>query len=229
MKYNLLWLVLVLALVACGQASPTVDTEATAGVEKEEAEVLQAFAAYQSALLAGDSLAALNMVDMETVQWYQDVLDQALNAPRSELNQFTFSRKYTVLRVRHELSREELEAASGEEIFVRAVNQGWIDRASVENVKLGQVQVQDGTATISAQLAAQLASQLAPEQPVFQLVKEYGQWRMALYKQLPPVDAAIEQMIAESGLSENEFIVLALEAATGLQAHESIFEGPRVD
>jgi hypothetical protein len=217
MKYSLFLLMLVLTF-ACGQASPTPDAESTAAAEKEATDVLQAFAACQSALLAEDGLAALNLVDMKTVQWYQDALDHALTMPRSELDRLTFSHKYIILRLRHELSQAELEASSGEEIFVRAVNRGWIDRASVENVELGQVQVQGGEAWISLQLA--------PEQPAFQLVKEYGQWKVALYKLLPLADSAIEQIVAESGLAEDEFIVLALEAATGLRVDEGIFDGP---
>jgi hypothetical protein len=188
---------------------------------EDEMAILSTFEDYRSALLAADGQGALELVDSMTVQWYTDILADALTMPREKLDDLTFFEKYMVLRIRHGLSQEALEAMTGQELFVTAVAQGWIDSSSLEDIQLGRTQVQADEAD-----EAWLSLEQAPDVPVFHFVKENEQWKFALCRTFEQVNAVFEQEVAESGYSEDRFIKILLERASDSRVDERIFDGP---
>jgi hypothetical protein len=183
----------------------------------EEILIQQVFEQYRSALLQGDGEAALAALDLETIDWYEQVIEFALTLDRDDLNRLDFIEKFTVLRLRHEFSRDELEDLTGDELIKIAIENGWISRSSVESLELEDVEVNDlrGIVTITG-----------ISEPLFLFVKEDGQWKFMLWKVTALGNPAFEQLVAESGLSEDEFVIGILEALSSFQVDERIFDGP---
>ena len=107
----------------------------------EESLIRQSFEEYREALLEGDSEAAILVVDQKSIDWYGDVLEYALALEREEVARLDFVEKFTLLRLRHEFSKEELEGFTGEDVLKIGIDNGWISKSSVEAMELVDIQV----------------------------------------------------------------------------------------
>lgn len=206
-------------------AQPTLETKAPIEqsedkeVESQDIQDIRAvFQQYREALLESNGQAAAELVDAKTIQWYGNVLQDALFLEKDDLLSLDILKKFTVLRLRQEFKRDELEAMTGRGLFILAVNQGWISQESVEKAELAEVKTENDYAVASIKEA--------PTMPAFYFIKEDGQWRLALWQIFPLAIQSLEASAAESGLSEEEFVFFILEQISGTPVNESILEGP---
>jgi len=229
MKTRRSWIMaLILVLVGCASApatprptrTPRPSPTVTPTLDAEDGDVLQVFEDYRAALLQVDGAAAVDLVDAGTIDWYEDTLGLALSASRSELNRLDALQKFMVLRLRLDLAKADLEALTGRSLFVYAVDHGWILSEEAESMRLGRVEVQEDAGE------AWVSIEQAPDMPLFYMVKQDGHWRIALWQSLASTNRYMEQAISGSGLSEDAFMLQALESYSGSQVDERIFEGP---
>src|SRR5438128_2585885 len=109
MKANhALWLILVLSA-------------ATSAVAETDSEIQATFRKYRHALIIGDGEAAWSILDTRTTDFYSKVVVDAVKLPKSELDKLGFTHKFTILKLRHEFRKAELERLSGHEFFVTAI------------------------------------------------------------------------------------------------------------
>lgn len=183
----------------------------------EETLIRQVLEEYRSALLQGDGKTAIQLVDSKTIDWYDQVLAFALTLERDDLDRLDFTEKFIVLRLRHEFSLDQLEDLIGEEVLIIGIERGWISHSSVESMELEDIEVHDlrGFVTFDEMI-----------EPIFVFVKEDGQWKFMLWKLAALGNVAFVQLVEESGLTEDEFIIGILEALSSFQVDERIFDGP---
>jgi hypothetical protein len=195
---------------------------AVAAADDQAAEVVavkQVFSAYKTALLEGNGSAAADVVNGGTIQYYSDILEHVLHTPRAKLGELDLISKFMVLRIRHELTKPEIEKLTGRELFVLGVNKGWISKATVAEIELIEIKVREKDASGSIAVAPQL--------PVFHFRKESGVWKLNLLASFELGNRAIKAQIAESGLTEEQFILQALEAISPRRVDQRILDGPR--
>lgn len=181
--------------------------------------IREVFAAYKDALLTGDGDVASNMMDRATIDWYGDAVSDALKLGREDLNQLNLLRKFTVLRLRLEFSRDDLAKMTGKGLFGLAVTNGWISKSTVEKIALA-------TITVHGRLAsASIESQ--PGVPLFYFTNEDQNWRLALTKSFPVANAVFRKWCDESGVPEDEYLLSMLGAVSKFRVDKSILDGPR--
>jgi len=203
----------VFALVSCSGRS---DEEEKTTVEEKVTEVFQK---YRTALLEKDGLAAWSLVDFHTQNYYAEALRDALSMPKTDLDRLDFLHKLTVLRLRHEYRKSELQQLTGQKVFVIGIANGWISRSTVESIKpFHRIAVNGNYA------AAYL--QEAPEAPTFHFIDEGSDWKLALWKSFELANQAMDQMRQQSGLSQRDFIIKLLESVSKYTMNEAIFDGP---
>jgi hypothetical protein len=107
-----------------------------------------------------------------------------------------------------------------EEVFIYAVNQGWIGKDSVLDSDIGQLQVFGNDAS------GEYVRGGKPTPLKFRLTKEEGNWKIDLTALTPPADQAISLLIKKEGLDEDAFIVGLVESVSGKKVSPSIWQPP---
>jgi len=140
----------------------------------EQAAVRKTFLAYQAALKSKDGEAAAKLLDSGTLKAYETFVVQAQNLKREQLAKLELVELVNVLRLRHELTPEELAAAKGQAVFARSVEEGWISDQSLLTGQVGRISVHDDRADVSR------ADK--PFTPAFFFVEEKDGWRYDLLR-----------------------------------------------
>ncbi len=184
-----------------------------------EEDIRATFENYRLALLAEDGEKAWDVIDFQTRKIYEKYADQSLTLSQTELNSVDFISKITVLRLRLELKKKQLQEMNGEELFIYAIQKGMISKASAQRIKLEKITMNGNEAQ------AYLAT--APSIPVFFFVNESGSWKLALSKSFNLANEAMAKVIEASGMSEQEYIEFLLKGvSSNREVDKRIFEGP---
>ncbi len=172
---------------------------------QEDAKVKQTFSNYKQSILKGDGEEAVKWVDTNTIAYYGKMLGLALDADSAKVADLNLMDRLTVLSLRHRMSRSEIAGMDGRQLFVHSIKKGMVGKNTVANVEIGAIKIDGSTA--EGQLEAN--GQKSPLN--FGFSKENGQWKLDLTSLFGPTTAGLKQMIAGQGMSENEFIIRALQ------------------
>ncbi len=203
-----------LLLLLCGAAL----TAQSAGEANDEQLVRECFAGYKSAILKDKGLKAVEYVDSQTLKYYQDMLDKAKSADSVEVNGMNIMDKLMVFSVRHRTSRKDILKFDGKELLVYSIKEGMVGKNSVENNKIGRVEVEGDFAK------GQLVTNGSAVPMYFHFYKEQGYWKIDLTSIFPIAMDVFQKMSDESGLDENEYLLLLLELTTGEKPTAKIWE-----
>ncbi|MBN1180064.1 MAG: hypothetical protein JXD18_12700 [Anaerolineae bacterium] len=209
-RWSMVLLVVLMMLSACSgeDVTPAPDT----------ATPTEVFEQYRSALIADDGQAALALMDSDTIAWYDRVVEEALTMPREELEALGYTEMFTILRVRQVFRRYEIEAMTGESLFVDMIDRGWTARSSVEGVRVAEEHVEGNRAWVSFQAA--------PTEPAMYFDLEDGEWKIALSESFPLADEQFNQAMEGQEYIIETYVLEMLMTLTGLDVDEAIFDGP---
>jgi len=188
------------------------------GQRKEKKLVQQSFDNYKSAILNGNGVEAIKYVDSRTFSYYSDILDKTKNADSLALDSLDAMDKLIILSVRHRATKKEILAFNGKTLLIYAIKEGLISKNSVENSKIGDVKI-DGD---FAKGQFVVNGKKAPL--YFHFYKENKAWKVDLTSVFPMARAAFRQMIDESRVEENKYLLMLLEITTGKKANKDIWE-----
>lgn len=200
-------LIILSLWTACGD--PAVKDERAESTSKDyqsEDSVRAAFDRYKAAILNDRGEEAIQYVDSRTMAYYSKISELAKTADSLELESLALIDKFMVLTVRYKASREDILAFDGKSLLIYAINSGMVGKNSVANNSVGKVTIVDEFAEGEFMSNGQ-------ETPFsFNFYYEEKRWKVDITSIFAASQTAFEQMIAQSGQSENEFIVTALES-----------------
>lgn len=179
------------------------------GQKQEEQAVKSAFEKYRSDILNDLGEEAYKDIDSRTVKYYDDLLVWIKKADSLKIETFSILDKMTVLIMRNKMLKEDLLAMDGKKLFVYAVNNGMVGKGSVSNNSIGKVTVNGNFAS------GQFISKGKETEVYFHFYKEEGTWKVDLTSLFPISILALDKVIADSGKSENEFLLPLIEASIG--------------
>lgn len=207
------WLVLLLGVgTASGQG--------TAVSAADRAAVKAVLNQYRDAVVAKNGEAVYKLLDGKTISWYEDTIKDAVSLPKADLAKRDFLGKLTILRLRHEMTRPELEKKTGKDVIVDGVKNGWIGGSFADMIVIQSVgKNKDGVTYVTLQQN--------PKVPAFYFANEDGKWKLALSNGFGIAQKGFEQIQAKSGLSADDFLCKMLEDATRKKVDRKIFDGPR--
>lgn len=194
---------------------------ATATAQFNESSIREAFEQYRTALINKDGESALGIIYSLHVEWYEQLLTDALNLEYSELNSLELIQKFLILRLRHEFSQEELQSLKGEDVIIISVERGWLGLANIEQLEISEIDVglSPGDAFVTFE-------GLPPSAGIL-FIREGGRhWKVSLYHFQRQGNEELEQLIKESRLPEDEYFSSLLEFLSDKQVDERIFNGP---
>lgn len=191
-------------------------TTAVADAASDAAQIRAAFSQYKEALLEGDGEKAAEVVSARTIAYYDGIRTHVLTTPREKLAELDLISKFMVLRIRHEFTRAEMVAMNGRQLLITGVDRGWISKSSVANIE-ELVNIKAGATEASAAIPA------GPEIPLFQFLKESGQWKLNLEGSFALANEALKYAVTKSGLTEEQFIMRMLGSVSSRKVEDRIF------
>lgn len=200
---------LVLPL-AFGWARAAAATESAAAVQR-------GFAIYKSALVRHDGARAAATVSGNSLAYYDRMRQLALSAPKDELEQLEGTERMLVLGMRHQASRDLLEAATPAELVAYAVSSGLVSDLSVATTELGPVSIQGERARAWVVVDGQ------PTRSVLQFVLEDAVWKFDLEFAMEASSGLIAALSEQLGVSENDVIFELLARGSGLAVGPEIW------
>jgi hypothetical protein len=187
----------------------------------DEEAILQAFERYKDAILEQDGERAAGLVTRNTLAYYGDMGDLAIDAgPEVVLGRRLVDR-LTIATYRILLDVQSIRQMSARELFVFAVDEGLIgSRSDIAALEVGDI-------TVSGDTAAANAVREGQETPLeWEFRREGEQWRLDLEALLAISNLVLQDLAREAGLTENQLIYQSLEATTGQRVTSEIWERP---
>lgn len=169
------------------------------------------FDTYKAALLAGSGTEAVAVIDQNTLDYYRAILDHTLRSDSATVAGLNFMDKLIVIRVRDLMTFTEVSALDENSFFVYAVDNGMIGKEGVANLELGTVELNGSSAK------GQVIAGGQPAPIYFDFHNEEGLWKIDLTSIFGISQAALQTVIEDSGMTENEFIFQILEMLNGKQ------------
>lgn len=184
-------------------------------------DVKESFTTYKSAILEADGEAAAGVVTQESRDYFRNLADQALTLDRAGLHEIHLTDRLYALLLRHNLDRGTLQGMSGRDVVSYAVDNGWIGRNGASQLRLGDYKVEGDRASGTILRPDGVKSSFKME-----FVREGGRWLLDLVALMNLTRTAFEYAVQQSGLSEDEFVLLMLEQGTGRKPGPDIWSPP---
>ncbi len=188
----------------------------------EAAEVSAAFERYRAAILAQDADAAYAMIDRTTRGYYHELLQAVVHARPRDMSQLMIMVKLAIIQSRRDVPAEQLIAFDAEDYFKHSVARGWFSKDTMRAISLVAIEIDGDRARSSVERDGQLV------QSGYEFQREDGAWKINLMPALIAGEWAMQQIVAASGKSEDDFIFDLVEAHSGARPDASIWE-PIVD
>jgi hypothetical protein len=200
----------LLACAACGRH----DSRPTESADQAASDVQAAWDEFKSASLSNKGRAAANRVTSATHDYYAEIRDLALTATREQVQRMSIAKQVTVLGMRVRIDPEQLKNMSGRDLFIHAVDHGWIGKTSATDEGITGIVVTGDHARAEATNAGE------PVGVYLHFIKEDGAWRLDMMQLMKVANAAFDAMQAQSGLNEEEFVTRVIETVTSERLSE---------
>lgn len=152
---------------------------------------------------------ALNYIDSRTISYYDTIVTLARSADSLKVSSLSFIDKLTVLLLRHRVTKEQILNMNGESLFIYYIDNGLVGKEGAVNNEVGEI-------TIDGNFAKGQFLHKGKETPLdFHFYKEGGRWRFNITSMFAFTTMFAKRTIENSGMTEDEFILLILEKSTG--------------
>jgi hypothetical protein len=184
---------------------------------KDRAAVRATFEAYRKALFARDGEAASALVDRDTIEHFDRMVEHARRAPAETVRQQSTLNQILILSLRHRLPREVVLDATGEDVFRRGVEEGWIG-TELARIELGAIAVAGDGATAEIIVGGKATGVR------FAFRREANVWKLAVMSPMVLFDQAIKDMLRKIGPDEETAMLSILESVSGTKVPVTIWE-----
>ena len=203
-KSNLMILMTILLLNSCGN--------------NEKALVEKCFSSYKTSILNEKGSEAVNFVTQGTIDQYSEFIDWCKHYDKAQIEGLSLMNRFMVILIKHRAPKEKILSSDGKELFIYAVNQGWVGKDGVMKADIADVSITADRAT-----AGLLVNGVkAPFS--YHFIKEGGEWRLNLVKVMQDSNVLIKKMLKLQNMSENEFIFTSAESVSGKKVQDSVWE-----
>lgn len=189
----------------------------------EAAELDDTFRTYRRAVLQSDGKTAAAIVTSETQAYYRRMADAALKDEKHVLLSGPRADCYTALLLRHELSREQLENMSGEELVAFLVDRGHVSKRVTAKTLIGNFEI-DGDKAVGYDWYERGEKYWNYK---YYFEREDGAWRFNVLPLMEKADTGFYLIKSREKLKSYEATYLyVLEQATGRKPGPEIWSPP---
>lgn len=216
MRYLLLFL--VLALVACESNAP--ESNKNPGSTDAEQAIRTTFEAYKAAVDAKNGEKVTALLDKETLEYYQELLQHTREADSSLLVTLPLSERLTILRLRHRLPADSLWQFERDDLVHYWIEQGLDNQNMAEVPALANIKVEGDWAEGEVPAEGQVRA------VQFYFNRQGEEWKISLLNLFSMSNQILQNAFEGSDLSEKVFLTTLLERMMGEAPKEALFNAP---
>lgn len=181
-------------------------------------EIQETFNSYNTELLNNKGEEAYKFIDVQTISYYDQAIEKIKFIDSISLSKSSIFDKMQVLGARHRSSRDVLIKLDGKSYYEHTINNGQIDKSLLKNSHLENIEV-FGDSAIGKFVFNENRSH-----NFFSFKRERNEWKIDMASLLVKNEDSFKSWIAESGLTENEYISKYLEEMTGKKPSPEIWQ-----
>ena len=153
-----------------------------------------------------------------THDYYEEIRTLALTADRARLKQLTLTWQMGILGMRLRLTAKQLTSMTGRDLFVYAVDQGWIGKDTVANQDIGKITVTGD----HAHAPSTVGGKTTPLK--MQFIRQDGVWRLDMMHMMKFANTVMDQLREQTGVPEDEFLDRVVATVTGKRLTDATWE-----
>lgn len=181
-----------------------------------------AFSKFQTALLSHDGESAAQYVSHDTLHFYNDVRELALDAKTAVFELESQIKVSMALEFRYLLSKRDLQWLSdGKKIFAWMVKNKLFQKQRFNECSLVNIKVEGEHA-----FASVLENGRIMDDILFEFIKENGVWKLDMMKQFSSDDMALEILRQQTGKNKIELALFLLKKNYRKNISDRILSGP---
>jgi hypothetical protein len=187
--------------------------------EAERAAVAGVFDGYKRAILAGKGAESTAFISDKTFAYYESMRVAALEMPAAEVRRAKVMDKLMILSLRARVARADLERWKSKELFVHAVDQGWIGD-DVRDLEADEVRI-DGDV---AQIGIRKGATKVPPAMGFTAYREGGAWKLDIMSVRKIGEPALAAAMREIDRDEDRALLTVLGTLVDKKLDDGIWE-----
>jgi hypothetical protein len=180
------------AAMATGSGGPSASPAPAAAPADDEQQVRAAFSQYKEAIGQGKGEEAARVVSEKTLATFERLRIAALHLAAAEVKRSPVMDRTMILVTRARVRREDLERWRGRELFVHAVDQGWVGK-DAQRLEPDAVTIDGSTAS----LGLRAGSEVVVPAEGFRLYREQGGWKLDVMSIARPESASMKAVQKE--------------------------------
>ena len=98
---------------------------------------------YKAAILSGNGKEAVRHISEKTLDYYAEIQTLALHGEASKVRALELMDRLMIISLRTRIPIQQLKSMSPRDLFVYAVENGWVGKESIQRLGLGTVLVKD--------------------------------------------------------------------------------------
>ena len=218
---------LFFAVPALAQTTAAMDeTQSEEQAEKRKQElqktahaIQETFGQYRQAIADQKPDEIPNLVTQSTLDYFSELLDLALYATPSELEQRGLTDRMQVVVLRHRVPMSTLQSKASVDLLKFCVETGLLGK-SVAAVEIGEIRLNGDEAEAQTVLNGQ------PLSVVLRFAREDDTWKIDMLSILSAGNEVLRSVAEERGLTEDDLILQMVTRGSGMDVPKDIWQPP---
>lgn len=200
---------------------------AVTAAQDDEALVHELFERYKTALLAGEGDVAADLVDADTLSYFEEIKELSLAGSEDQIAARPFVDRLLIVAMRHEIPADELAPMQLEDLLRHAVEAGWIGKQAILQLGIGEIEVEGDEASAEAVVTGvQLPEESEEERLRYRFVREDGRWKFRFHSLVEGINRIVSQITAQMGTKEDDLIFVLVEQLSGRKVLPEVWSRP---
>ncbi len=170
-------------------------------IRQAKREIKSCYDRYRQAVIDQDGTAAVACVDLNTIQYYDQIIRLACYADSVQLDSLNIIDKTTVFRLKAVVDGPILCKMEGRDLLAYSIDEGMIGKNSVLRSDIGRVKFQDSI------VRARVVTMGIPLPIQYEFHHESKGWKVNICSILPFANGFLSKDAARDGISENQYVL----------------------
>lgn len=184
----------------------------------DQQEVISVFNKYRESISTKNGAATAELIDKNSLEWYDSIKSLAISANKEELLQKNFITKLNVIALRQFFSLDEIEKMNSKEIFAFTVNKSFYAQQSINEYTVAGTEIKDGKAAVLLKQDEKLVG--IP----LKFIKEEDGWKINLASAINFLNKIISGNPWGNQYMENDSVLKQVESVYKNPLKENIWE-----
>lgn len=188
---------------------------------KDVKEVQSRYKDYKTAILASNGKDAIQNIDQSSIDYYEDILNWALNSPKEEVQKLDPVNQFMILSVRKRIPKEKVKKMKGRDLLIYTIDNEWTNKSTVAATELGEIKKVDDLTTRAGMTVKQQSTETFIE---FTRENKKTEWKINLLSLSENVNDQLTRMASDRSEPVSNLIFDMIKQITNSEVNADIWQ-----